>query len=83
MSFCIVPFEDEDDEDDVVVVTGWERREEEENVADGLDENVADGLDEKVADFDEDDLEVRGVRIRMGASSGPTPLDTIPGLAGV
>ena len=75
MSFCIVPFEDEDDEDDVVVVTGWERREEE--------EKVADGLDEKVADFDEDDLEVRGVRIRMGASSGPTPLDTIPGLAGV
>ena len=73
------------------MVTGWERREEEEKVADGLDEKVADGLDEKVADgldekvadFDEDDLEVRGVRIRMGASSGPTPLDTIPGLAGV
>ena len=65
----------------VVVEVGCESREEEENVA---EEKVADGLEEKVADdLEEDDLEVRGVRMRMGASSGPTPLETMLGLAGV
>ena len=81
----------------MVVEVGCESREEEENVAeekvadgleekvaDGLEEKVADGLEEKVADdLEEDDLEVRGVRMRMGASSGPTPLETMLGLAGV